>query len=184
MSTATINDEDALWDTVEDWYEANPNSTEDPTLQYPVNILLEDSTAVTLNNDDELDELIEDCFDFEIDDCFSLVYPIEIQFPDGSTMATNNDEELFTAVDDWYEANPNNTEDPTLVFPIQVELEDGSIEIIETEDELDDLFEDCYGDWGGCFIIGDSDNALSKGCLLYTSPRPRDATLSRMPSSA
>ena len=28
-------------------------------------------------------------------------------------------------------------------------------------------------------------NALTKeGCLLYTSPSPRDATLSRMPSSA
>ena len=26
--------------------------------------------------------------------------------------------------------------------------------------------------------------ALVKGCLLYTSPSPRDATLSRMPSSA
>ena len=26
--------------------------------------------------------------------------------------------------------------------------------------------------------------ALSRGCLLYTSPSPRDATLSRMPSSA
>ena len=27
-------------------------------------------------------------------------------------------------------------------------------------------------------------NALVKICLLYTSPSPRDATLSRMPSSA
>ena len=27
-------------------------------------------------------------------------------------------------------------------------------------------------------------NALSQTCLLYTSPSPRDATLSRMPSSA
>ena len=27
-------------------------------------------------------------------------------------------------------------------------------------------------------------NAISSGCLLYTSPSPRDATLSRMPSSA
>ena len=25
---------------------------------------------------------------------------------------------------------------------------------------------------------------LQEGCLLYTSPSPRDATLSRMPSSA
>ena len=33
----------------------------------------------------------------------------------------------------------------------------------------------------------DGDNvaaALLKACLLYTSPSPRDATLSRMPSSA
>ena len=28
------------------------------------------------------------------------------------------------------------------------------------------------------------DSALIKTCLLYTSPSPRDATLSRMPSSA
>ena len=27
-------------------------------------------------------------------------------------------------------------------------------------------------------------NALSTGCLLYTSPSPRDGLLSRMPSSA
>ena len=27
-------------------------------------------------------------------------------------------------------------------------------------------------------------NSLGKDCLLYTSPSPRDATLSRMPSSA
>ena len=26
--------------------------------------------------------------------------------------------------------------------------------------------------------------AMAQGCLLYTSPSPRDATLSRMPSSA
>ena len=33
-------------------------------------------------------------------------------------------------------------------------------------------------------IIGQNDSAQAKGCLLYTSPSPRDATLSRMPSSA
>ena len=27
-------------------------------------------------------------------------------------------------------------------------------------------------------------NRIADGCLLYTSPSPRDATLSRMPSSA
>ena len=30
----------------------------------------------------------------------------------------------------------------------------------------------------------DGRGGLKKGCLLYTSPSPRDATLARMPSSA
>ena len=34
--------------------------------------------------------------------------------------------------------------------------------------------------WGWNSYDGD----ISYGCLLYTSPSPRDATLSRMPSSA
>ena len=34
-------------------------------------------------------------------------------------------------------------------------------------------------------ILDESEkNAVLKDCLLYTSPSPRDATLSRMPSSA
>ena len=40
-----------------------------------------------------------------------------------------------------------------------------------------------------CFSTGEHGNVIDflikvKGCLLYTSPSPRDATLSRMPSSA
>ena len=33
-------------------------------------------------------------------------------------------------------------------------------------------------------IVGINFNECNTGCLLYTSPSPRDATLSRMPSSA
>ena len=33
-------------------------------------------------------------------------------------------------------------------------------------------------------VVADSFSAKQKNCLLYTSPSPRDATLSRMPSSA
>ena len=34
------------------------------------------------------------------------------------------------------------------------------------------------------YFTGVSGNTQYRGCLLYTSPSPRDATLSRMPSSA
>ena len=36
----------------------------------------------------------------------------------------------------------------------------------------------------GGYVLALVGRALSEACLLYTSPSPRDATLSRMPSSA
>ena len=44
-----------------------------------------------------------------------------------------------------------------------------------------------HGDTSRTVLVGnvsDEVRALVKACLLYTSPSPRDATLSRMPSSA
>ena len=47
------------------------------------------------------------------------------------------------------------------------------------------LADGSVGDIGGYVDTGSYIfNALVSGCLLYTSPSPRDATLSRMPSSA
>ena len=37
---------------------------------------------------------------------------------------------------------------------------------------------------GGVLEAGDVFDGMNSACLLYTSPSPRDATLSRMPSSA
>ena len=58
-------------------------------------------------------------------------------------------------------------------------------EIVEVNDRLVDepelVSEDSMGD--GWFVKVKLSNA-SEFCLLYTSPSPRDATLSRMPSSA
>ena len=36
----------------------------------------------------------------------------------------------------------------------------------------------------GSYLVSDGENGVFWACLLYTSPSPRDATLSRMPSSA
>ena len=51
-----------------------------------------------------------------------------------------------------------------------------SVKIFKTEDRLCSNKEHWYHD-------SDSE-AKFRHCLLYTSPSPRDATLSRMPSSA
>ena len=49
----------------------------------------------------------------------------------------------------------------------------------------DESYEAWTFDGKVAFASGDATGALeSYNCLLYTSPSPRDATLSRMPSSA
>ena len=42
----------------------------------------------------------------------------------------------------------------------------------------------CFPMWGMAVSMNDILITQFKACLLYTSPSPRDATLSRMPSSA
>jgi hypothetical protein len=60
-STITVDtDDDAGWQPVKDWYEANPDSDERPTLQFPVDIIYEtedgDST-LSINNDEEMENV-------------------------------------------------------------------------------------------------------------------------------
>ena len=44
--------------------------------------------------------------------------------------------------------------------------------------------DDVLNSWAGGESVASGSTPPPKDCLLYTSPSPRDATLSRMPSSA
>ena len=60
-----------------------------------------------------------------------------------------------------------------------------NLDVIKVADWIIDLGPE-GGDAGGRVVGAGTPEALTrvKACLLYTSPSPRDATLSRMPSSA
>ena len=55
--------------------------------------------------------------------------------------------------------------------------------VVMSPSELESAFEEGVG-FDGSSVEGFSRISESDTCLLYTSPSPRDATLSRMPSSA
>lgn len=159
-----VNNDEALFAAVDAWYDANPNSDEDPTLDYPVNALLvEDGSSLTITNDDELETLFEMCDEHVDDDCFTINFPISIQFPDGTVAAINSIDEGETLVEAWEDENPDSTEDVQIIYPFDVTLEDGTVVAINSEDEFDTLIdEECDGDWGGCLIEQNEPNALVK----------------------
>ena len=68
---------------------------------------------------------------------------------------------------------------PSKPTPPKVDKDDRTKDYEYTRGELYSLI-----DQGQEAVRGALEVAQESGCLLYTSPSPRDATLSRMPSSA
>ena len=150
--TVATDDEDG-WQEVKDWYDANPESEERPTLEYPVDIVYEtnagDST-VTINNEEEMEAVKDECWDEwndEEDDreCFELVLPVTFVMPDGSTISVENDEG-WGNLRDWYMNNNGTEEEPALQYPVDISYEDGTTLTINSEEEMAAAEEDCRDD--------------------------------------
>ena len=150
--TVATDDEDG-WQEVKDWYDANPESEERPTLEYPVDIVYEtnagDST-VTINNEEEMEAAKDECCDEwndEEDDreCFELVLPVTFVMPDGSTISVENDEG-WGNLWDWYMNNNETEEEPALQYPVDISYEDGTTLTINSDEEMEAAEEDCRDD--------------------------------------
>ena len=147
-STEDVNSLDELEDRIDQWFDENPYSEEDPTFQFPVTVTLEDNTQQVIQNEDALCDLYEQCdFDDE-EDCFEIVYPVDVRFPNGQTQTFNSEDELEDALDAWEaSADPNSEEEPDFVYPIVVAFEDGTTETLNSFKEFEELEDECYGDY-------------------------------------
>ena len=68
-SVVTVENEDG-YTALREWYVANPDSEEEPVLQYPVDIIYynedgEEGTIVTINNEEEMEAAKAECEDGE-----------------------------------------------------------------------------------------------------------------------
>ena len=154
------NDEDeAGWEALKAWYEANPDSEAMPALSYPVSITYrseEGEDIVIINNEEEMHAAKEECremwdegdeeWDEEEDEwdeeCYSFVYPLTFIVSDGSSFVINSeeDESGWYAIRRWYEENPNTEEEPSLSYPVDVITWDNEVSTtttITTSEELE-----------------------------------------------
>lgn len=177
-SNASVNSDGELEAAVEAWYTAQGEDAEDPTFEFPVSVTLGDGTQQTLQNEDELEDLFLECFDYDdwddecpggghYEECFTFVFPLELNFSDGSQVTANNEDELFEAIDNWFEAQGEDADDPTLTYPVTVTLEDGTTQTANNEDELDELYELCggddFGNFTACFTFSFPFNVVQNG---------------------
>jgi len=137
-TTQTLNSIDELIFTVMMYLENNPDAEEgDVTMQYPIDVTLEDGTLVTVNSEDEFEG------DFETGDlCFNINFPISISLG-GTIQILNNLQELILAPIIYLETNPDAEEDDIAIqYPIDVTLEDDTVVAVNSDDEFEELLVD------------------------------------------
>ena len=148
--TVIIDDEDG-WAELKGWYEQNPGVEEKPTLQFPVEISFEETTAI-INNDDEMRGAYRRCGGRDDKwDCFEIVYPVTYIMPDGSTITvTIDDEDGWAELKDWYEYNSDSEERPAIQYPVDILIrtEDGETTVtINNKEEMAAAKEECREEW-------------------------------------
>lgn len=145
---------------------------------FPIVIILSDFTEITINNSDELENLISECQgENELDDdieCIDFVYPITLSIFDSANQLTNtiiveSDEQFYEFIDeieDYHVVQIN--------FPITVELYDGTHKTINNMDELESAIDEADG-----MCDEDDDNDYDDDdCLECTDGQITDLLLS------
>mgnify|MGYP001159938636 FL=1 len=154
-STITVEtDDESGWSVLESWYNNDENEAE-PSLQYPVDIVLETEEGeetVTINSEGDMNSVEEACrgeleeYDEENEvECFEYVFPITFEMPDGSTI-TVEDEEGWFLLRRWYEENIETDGEPSLQYPVDIilETEDGESTLtINNGAEMDAVYDNC-----------------------------------------
>ncbi len=138
-STTEVGSREEYAAAIQAWVESNPDATARPKITFPYSIELSDGTVISVNDSDELREVIASCLEgrpFLGRKCFDLVFPLTVAFPDGSTQEVEDREALRTAITAWLEANPDATERPQIAYPYSVEFEDGTVVTIEGREQL------------------------------------------------
>ena len=155
--TVSLDTEDG-WGFIRGWYDENPESDERPSINFPVQILMDDTNVLVVNNNDEMKDVYRNCMnedkgwsrDEDLDRrCFSFLYPITYLMPDGTDLIVTEDTESgWLEVKAWYESNPNSDQEPELQYPVDVifETEDGDQTLtINNEEEMWEAKEGCRG---------------------------------------
>jgi len=183
-STQTFNSDEEIENAIDVWYNANPESKEDPMPVYPVQIILADSTLVTIENEEQFDKVDIDCYgdydDYEdYDDfdelCFDLVFPVTVNNPDSTTILANNEAELEDALEVIFGDVDHIDEEAIFaaVLPFDIILKNGTTQTINS---LEDLTTAVFACFGG---LQQNDNVSAKS-LFTTVPTKKSSFLQKI----
>jgi hypothetical protein len=143
-TTLIINNEDD-YQEIEDIIDLFNDDIDSIVLSFPIVVVLEDYSTVTVNSDTELTALASNCAgenDFDDDiECIDFQYPItasvfNINNDVINTITINNDNDMYNFIDDLDQFTA-----VTINFPIVLVLADGTTQNASTIQELENAIE-------------------------------------------
>lgn len=141
---------------VQDAIDAFSNDDDIVNFIYPISIQFQNFTTLTLNNSDDLDDVLDDCGEddgFDEIDCIVLNYPIVINVYNSNnqlaeTISITSNTQLFNFLE-----NLENNVFVAIQFPISIVNFLGQTIVIsnnnDLEDAIEDAIDDCDDDSGG-----------------------------------
>ncbi len=139
----TSQKDEEAWATIKAWYEAHPDATARPAIEYPVDIKWYNGEIKTINNKDEMMRAKKSC-DGHKEKCFELDYPVTYTMPDGSEIIVPmNDDVGWADVKAWYRAHPDSKKRPAIKFPVDLIYKDGSSITVNDNDQMKRAYEAC-----------------------------------------
>jgi hypothetical protein len=143
-TTLIINNEDG-YQEIEDIIDSFNDDIDSIVLSYPIVVVLEDYSTVTVNSDTELTALASNCAgenDFDDDiECIDFQYSItasvfNVNNDVINTITINNDNDMYNFIDDLDQFTA-----VTINFPIVLVLADGTTQNVSTIQELENAIE-------------------------------------------
>ena len=140
--TITINSLEDL-ELIEAIFEEFENDSDVLEFLFPITVILNDYTEVTINNEDELEAFIDDCEDTIDDDieCVDFQYPISFSLYDSDfqiteTVVIENDEALYEFLEGLSESE-DGVVLASLNFPVTLVYANGETIVVNTNAELE-----------------------------------------------
>ena len=132
--------------TVEQIFDQFPNDTDTLELIFPISVVLNDFTVLTVNNEEELQALRDACETGGTETaitCLDLVYNLNFFVYDSNqqqsgTVSVDSDVELYLFIQSL---DPENY--ISIDYPVSVILNDGSTTVVETNSQLQQLIIEC-----------------------------------------
>lgn len=146
-STATVSSLDEMKDAIKTWKEANMGIKDRPSFQFPLDVIKDDGTIVTVEDEAGLIALRKECPRVfgpghgHGKHCFKIEFPFSVQLADGTIVEVTSKEDLPRP--EKGKGRPNASQRPQLVFPVTVTLTDGTSQTINSQEELIALKESC-----------------------------------------